>query len=86
MARLLLRGSIFRNILIVAISALAFACLETPVAMAQHGGGHMGGGHFSSGGHVGAPHATMLRPRGFAGPPPAGAGERHEVRRARDWL
>jgi len=92
MARLLLRGSIFSNSLIVAISTLAFACIGTPVALAQRGGGHMGGGHiggggyaggghFSSGGHVGAPHvfaprtshATMLRPRGFAGPPPAGA-------------
>ena len=102
MARLLLRGSIFRNILMVTVSALALACIETPVALAQHGGGvHMGGGgghigggglmgggHFSgghfSGGHVGAPHvfaprtahAAMLRPRGFAGPPPAGAGVR----------
>jgi hypothetical protein len=103
MAHLLLRGSIFRNILVVTVSALALACIETPVALAQHGGGgHMGGGgshigggglmgvghfsggHFSGGGHVGAPHvfaprtahAAMLRPRGFAGPPPAGAGVR----------
>jgi hypothetical protein len=96
MVRLLLHGSIFRNILMVAVSALALACIETPLALAQHGGGgHMGGGgfvggghfsggHFGGGVHVGAPHAfaprtahaAMLRPRGFAGPPPAGAGVR----------
>lgn len=82
----------------VAVSALALDCIETPVALAQHGGGgHMGGGgghiggggfvgggHFGGGVHVGAPHASaprtahaaMLRPRGFSGPPPTGAGVR----------
>jgi hypothetical protein len=81
-----LRSSILRKILIPA-SVLASAWVQTPVALAQHGGGHMGGGgHFGGGGmHASAPHAAgvshssqvpMWRPGGRVGPPPAGAGVR----------
>ena len=84
MARFVLRGSILKKILI-ASCMLGSACVQTPVALAQHGGGHMsGGGHFASGGRVGATHlvaprtshATIWRPRASAGPPLAGAGTR----------
>jgi hypothetical protein len=72
MARFFLHGSILRKIMLVASGALACACVQAPVALAQHGGGgghggggHYGGGHFGGGGgHVSAPH----------GSPPAGHG------------
>ena len=78
MARFVLRGSILKKILI-ASCMLGSACVQTPVALAQHVGGHMsGGGHFGSGGRVGATHvfaprtshATIWRPRASAGPSP----------------
>ena len=84
MARFVHRGSILKKILI-ASCMLGSACVQTPVALAQHGGGHMsGGGHFGGGGRVGAPHvsaprtsqARIWRPRASAGPPPARAGTR----------
>jgi hypothetical protein len=54
MARFILRGSILRKILLFAFGVLVCACLQTPIAWAQHagGGGHVGGGHVG-GGHVG---------------------------------
>jgi len=61
MARFFLRGSILRKIMLVAFGVLACAWLQTPVALAQHGGGggHGGGGHFGGGGaHVSAPHGS----------------------------
>jgi hypothetical protein len=83
MARFVLRGSILKRIFIAFCLGSTFVL--TPVALAQHGGGHMGGGgHFGGGGRVGAPHgfaprashATISQPRGSPGPPPAGAGTR----------
>jgi hypothetical protein len=82
MTRFVLSGSILKTILLASCT-LAWACLQTPVAFAQHGGGHMGGGgHFGGVGRVGAPHgfaprsshATIWRPRASAGPSPAGVG------------
>ena len=59
MARFFLRGSILRKIMLVVSGVLACACLQTPVALAQHGGGHGGGGHFGGGGaHMSAPHGS----------------------------
>ena len=43
MARFVLRGSIFKKILITVSCMLASAWVQTPVALAQHGG-HVGGG------------------------------------------
>ena len=89
MARFL-RGFILRNSFLT-VCVLASASVQTPVALAQHGGGghmgggggHMGGSHFSSGGHGASPRgfaprtapSTMRRPRGS--PPPVGAGIRN---------
>ena len=74
MARKVLQSSISRKILMGAICLLAYACLQAPLALAQHGGGHgggFGGGHFggggghfgggsarAGGGHASAPHGT----------------------------
>ena len=69
MARFVLRGSIIRKIMLVASGVLACVCLQTPIALAQHGGGgghagggggHFGGGggHFGGGAHAGAPHGS----------------------------
>jgi hypothetical protein len=70
MARFVLPGSTLRKIMLVASGALICACLQTPVALAQHGGGgghgggghagggHFGGGHFGGGAHMGAPHGS----------------------------
>lgn len=83
MARFLLCRSIPRKILTIAASVLASACVQTPVALAQHGGGHMGGGgHFSSGGSIAAPHASaspsshapISQPRVRPSPPLPGIG------------
>jgi hypothetical protein len=73
MARFVLRGSILKKILIVVSCMLGSACVQTPVALAQHGGGHIGGG----GAHVFAPpspHAAISRPRVSAAPPVAAFG------------
>jgi len=75
MARFFLRGSILRKIMLVAFGVLACACLQTPVALAQHGGGgghggggHFGGGHFGGGGgtHMSAPHGSAPAGHGTA--------------------
>jgi hypothetical protein len=62
MARFFLRGSILRKIILVASGVLVCAWLQTPIALAQHGGGggHGGGGHFAGGGgtHMSAPHGS----------------------------
>ena len=63
MARIVLRGSILRKILIVAASVMVPACVQPPMALAQHGGGgHGGGGGHSSGGHGGghSSHGSSL--------------------------
>ena len=72
MARFVLRSSILRKIMLVASGVLACACLQTPVALAQHGGGggHAGGGH-SGGGPFGGSGTHMSAPHGSA---PAGHG------------
>ena len=73
MARFVLRGSILKKILIVVSCMLGSACVQTPVALAQHRGGHIGGG----GAHVFAPpisHTTISRPRVLAGRPLARVG------------
>jgi hypothetical protein len=73
MARFVLRGSILKQILIVVFCMLGSACVQTPVALAQHRGGHTGGG----GAHGFAPpisHPTISRPRALAGRPLARAG------------
>src|SRR5260370_27762498 len=81
MTRFVLRDSILKEILI-ASCMLGFACVQTPVALAQHAGGHIGGaGHFGSGPRGAPPHAfappasraTMWRPSASAGHPTLGA-------------
>ena len=69
MPRFVLRGSILRNALAVT-GLLAFALVQTPIALAQRGGGHVGGGgaHFGGGGHFSG-GARMGSPRGFAPAP-----------------
>ncbi len=77
-ARFVLHGSILRRTLIVGACVLASACIQTPVALAQRGAGHIGGagGHFNSGGRMGIPHvvappisqARISRPPVFARP------------------
>jgi len=57
---------LLKKILTGAACLLAAACLQAPVALAQHGGGHggFGGGHVGGGGHYGggmhtsAPHGS----------------------------
>jgi len=85
MTRSVLRSAIFRNILIVVCCALAFLFVQTPVALAQHGGGHVGAGHVGGGVggvHAAAPpaahgasaprHLTPAPPVGHFGPVPGG--------------
>ncbi len=75
MARFVLRNSTLKRIFIVVSCMLASACVQPPLALAQHGG-HVGGG----GAHVSAPpishvpilHAPISPPRVLASPP-AGA-------------
>ncbi|HXY23045.1 MAG TPA: hypothetical protein VEI73_00210 [Candidatus Acidoferrum sp.] len=50
-------ASIPRKILMAAACVLAFAWFQSPLALAQHSG-HVGGGHFSSGGRVAVPHVA----------------------------
>jgi hypothetical protein len=68
MARSVLRSTILRNILIELCCGLAFLFVQTPVALAQHGGGHVGGGHVG-GGHVGGGVGGV-----HVAPPPAPRG------------
>ncbi len=53
MARLVLQGSILKKILITVSCMLASTCVQTPVAVAQHGG----------------LHGPISRPRASAAPP-----------------
>jgi len=73
MARFYLRGSIPGKILTAVCCALVAACLEAPVASAQHGGGHVGMGAAHGFARPSAP-APISRPRFRGGPPPAGFG------------
>jgi hypothetical protein len=68
MARFVLRGSIPSKISIVLLCILAFACLQPPVASAQHAGGHFGG----AGARVFVPpisHPAISRPPLAVRPP-----------------
>jgi hypothetical protein len=66
MAKFVVRGSIPKKLIIATLCALAYACVLTPQAFAQHGG-HEGGGHVGGGGHFGGgarasvPHASAPR-------------------------
>ena len=76
MWRLALRRSIWRKILIVVASVLPFAWVQTPGVLAQHAGGHVGGGVRAAGRPVAAapaPHAPISRPRVFLSASPARA-------------
>jgi hypothetical protein len=85
MAGFVLRGSILNsmsNVLFVVAFAMFPACVQPPVALAQHVGGHAGG-HVSGGGRVVAPtsrpttsHSAIARPHALAGRPFAGAAAR----------
>ncbi|HKW31492.1 MAG TPA: hypothetical protein VJN92_00695 [Candidatus Acidoferrum sp.] len=76
MALIVPSGSLHKKTWIAVVCALAFAWMQAPVALAQHGapvgGGHVGGGHAGAGqrpagGPVSAPHAIPPR----VAPPPA---------------
>jgi hypothetical protein len=66
------RISTLRKILVIAAGVLACAWFQSPTALAQHvGRPQPGGGHFRTGGHIGAPHvvaAPAIRPM-FSRPP-----------------
>jgi hypothetical protein len=87
MARFVLRSSTQKRILLVATGALASLWVQTPIATAQHGGGHTGG-HFGGGVRTGAPHVfvppaphpTTSRPPFIAGPRPPGVDARFHFR------
>jgi hypothetical protein len=68
MTRSVLRSAIFPNILIVTCCLLAFLFVQTPVALAQHGGGHVGGSH--GGGGVGGAHVAPPPAHGASAPRP----------------
>lgn len=81
MARFILRGSTLKNIPIVVSLMLGAACVQVPVALAQHGGVHAAGGiaHISPPPVSHAPvthppvsHAPGSAPR-FSPAPPIGA-------------
>lgn len=57
MARFVL-GLLRRTSLTAAACLTASLCLYTPVALAQHGGGHSGAGTHFGGGHASAPHIS----------------------------
>src|SRR6266852_3371389 len=65
-----LAGSILKTILAVTVWVLAFVWVETAVAQAPRGGGHIGGGgHVGGGARMGVPpRAPISPPQGFAGP------------------
>ena len=58
MALVVLPVLTLRKILILAACVLACAWFQTPIAWAQHAGHVGGGGHFRTGGSVGAPHVA----------------------------
>lgn len=80
MARFFLRSSMRGKILLVVTCALVSLWLQTPIATAQHRGGHPGGG----GVRTGAPHVfvpppsfpTISRPPLIASPRPMGVDAR----------
>src|SRR5580692_7124876 len=78
MPLVILRVSTLRKTLLIAAGVLACAWFQTPTALAQHvGHPQPGGGHFRTGGHIGAPHvvaAPASRPMFFR--PPNGFLER----------
>lgn len=64
MARMVLRGTILNRILAVAACLLTAVCLHAPLALAQHVGGHVGGGGMHGApGPIHAPiaHAPIAR-------------------------
>jgi len=61
MALVVLPVLTLRKILIFAACALACAWFQTPIAWGQHAGHVGGGGHFRTGGSVGAPHVAAPR-------------------------
>src|SRR5260370_42315213 len=69
-----LTGSILKKILIVAGWVVAFAWVQTAVAQAPHGGGHVGGGRHAGGGaRGGAPErGPGLRAGALCGGPRGG--------------
>src|SRR5215472_6137081 len=87
LSEMLFRGS-GRKIFISTICLIAAACLQAPVALAQHGGGHggFGGGHVG-GGHVGGWHSSAPRAshsaKGGSGPRGSAFGARGPVIAAR---
>jgi hypothetical protein len=88
MARSFLRGSMQGKVSLVATCVLACLWLQTPIATAQHGGGHPVGGHAGGGVRTGAPHVvvppaaypTIPRPPLIAGPRPVGVNARFHFR------
>jgi hypothetical protein len=81
MARFFLLCSIRKKIFLFAICALAYAWIQTPLALAQRRGTHFGGaGRFGGRGRMGAPHviappishAAIPRPQILARPPLVG--------------
>lgn len=89
MARSFLRDSMPGKTLLVAACALACLWLQTPIATAQHGGGHPGGGHAGGGVRPGVPHVfvpppashpTISRPPLIQGPRPLGVNARFHFR------
>src|SRR5215472_19283306 len=81
LSKMLLRSS-GRRIFLSTGCLLAAVCLQAPVALAQHGGGHggfggghVGGGHFGGGWHSGASRAAHSA-KGGSGPRGAVFGAR----------
>jgi hypothetical protein len=76
MARFVLSASTLKKTLMVAAWVLAFGCVQSAVAQAPRGGGHVGGGgHFGGGVRMSAPlRAPISQPRVFV--PSRGAGPR----------
>ena len=73
MTRFFLRGSILKDILLALCCVIVAASVEAPVALAQHGGGHVGVGATHGFARPGSP-APISRPRFSSGPPPVGFG------------
>ena len=70
MTRSVLRSAILRNLLIVICCALVFLFVHTPIALAQHSGGHVGGGHVGGGVGGGVHAAPPAAPHGASAPRP----------------
>jgi hypothetical protein len=83
MARSFLRGSMQGKASLVATCVLACLLFQTPIATAQHGGGHPVGGHAGGGVRTGVPRVvvppanpTIPRPPLIPGPRPMGVNAR----------